>query len=277
MSIKKIYNSIFQVPPKNAKLHNHYQIEKPHQRYQLDLLFMPTDKFGFKYILSLIDCASRYKAATPLKSKDSFHVFNAFKNMIDTDPNLKIPDQIQFDLGSEFNQVSHFMKSNEKTVLKSQNHHAFVESMNRELAKLLFKEMTLKELKTKKTSKAWVDNLPDAINELNNRYTRMIKMTPNEAIKLKIVPQPENEFDKETASLHFPIGSKVRYLLKPDEYLNVVNNKITKERKRATDPNYSLTVYRVIKLIKDNEHSLFMHQLNDRPGNLYNYFELISV
>ena len=56
--------------PKNVE-RPHYQIAIPNQMHQFDLLYMPGDKlYGtkYKYILSGIDVASRFKVARTLKT-----------------------------------------------------------------------------------------------------------------------------------------------------------------------------------------------------------------
>ena len=50
----------------------HYEITEPNQMHQFDLLYMPGDVvYGnkYKYILSGVDVASRYKVARPLITK----------------------------------------------------------------------------------------------------------------------------------------------------------------------------------------------------------------
>ena len=50
---------------------------KPNKQHQIDLLYMPHNVFKgntYKYILTGIDVASRYKVARPLKTKKSSEV-----------------------------------------------------------------------------------------------------------------------------------------------------------------------------------------------------------
>jgi len=56
----------------------------PNSVHQSDLLFLPHDKLlcgrkVFKYALTIVDIASRYKEAEPLTSKDSAEVAKAFQ------------------------------------------------------------------------------------------------------------------------------------------------------------------------------------------------------
>ena len=52
--------------------HPHYDVTKPNEQRQSDLLYMPHNLFEgntYRYILTGIDVASRYKVARPLKTK----------------------------------------------------------------------------------------------------------------------------------------------------------------------------------------------------------------
>ena len=52
----------------------HYEVTIPNEMHQFDLLYMPSDTLyrnKYKYILSGIDVASRYKVARPLRTKQA--------------------------------------------------------------------------------------------------------------------------------------------------------------------------------------------------------------
>ena len=57
--------------------HRHYDVTKPNEQHQFDLLYMPYNVFEgntYKYILTGIDVASRYKVARQLRTKKSSEV-----------------------------------------------------------------------------------------------------------------------------------------------------------------------------------------------------------
>ena len=63
-------------PPKEIH-HSHYDMTKPNEQHQFDLLYMSHNVFEgdtYKYILTGIDVASRYKVARPLRTKKSRQV-----------------------------------------------------------------------------------------------------------------------------------------------------------------------------------------------------------
>ena len=64
-------------PPPKEIHHPHYDLKKPNEQQQFDLLYMPDNLFKgntYKYIVTGIDVASRYKVARPLRTKKSSEV-----------------------------------------------------------------------------------------------------------------------------------------------------------------------------------------------------------
>ena len=73
-----------------------FDIPTPNAAHQADLLFMPQDKDGrkiFKYALTVVDVASRFKEAKPLTSKNSDEVAWAFEKIYKHGP-LKWPKML---------------------------------------------------------------------------------------------------------------------------------------------------------------------------------------
>ena len=61
-----------------------FNIVVPNHIHQADLLYLPHDRVRnkiFKYALTVIDIASRFKAAEPLTSKDSKEIANALSQL----------------------------------------------------------------------------------------------------------------------------------------------------------------------------------------------------
>ena len=64
---------IYISPPKETH-HPHYDVTRPDEQHQFDILYMPHNIFEenmYKYALTGIDVASRYKVARLLKTKKS--------------------------------------------------------------------------------------------------------------------------------------------------------------------------------------------------------------
>ena len=65
------------IPPPKDIHHPHYDVTKPNEQHQFDLVHMPHNVFEgntYKHILSGIDVASRCKVAKPLTTKKSSEV-----------------------------------------------------------------------------------------------------------------------------------------------------------------------------------------------------------
>ena len=60
------------IPSPKEIHHPHYDVTKPNEQHQFNLLYMPHNFFEgntYKYILTGIDVTSRYKVARPLRTK----------------------------------------------------------------------------------------------------------------------------------------------------------------------------------------------------------------
>ena len=76
----------------------------PNEVHQADLLFLPHDRVGrktFRYALTVVDVASRYKEAEPLATKEAKEVADALSRIYRRGP-LKWPKLHQVDPGREF-------------------------------------------------------------------------------------------------------------------------------------------------------------------------------
>ena len=149
-----------------------------------------------KYILTDIDVASRYRAAKPLRTKNSTEVAFALELIYKKSVVFKYPKVFQIGNGSEFkNEVvvklleKHNVDIQRATTKYKKTHTAFVEAFNKEFAKLLFKPVDAQELQDpEKVFTIWVKNLDKAVNKMNNTVSSMIGMKPKDAIKLDTVP-----------------------------------------------------------------------------------------
>ena len=217
-----------------------FDVFVPNEVHQADLLFLPharpaRGKKLYKYALTVVDVASRYKEAEPLSTKESAEVAKAFSTIYKRS-RLKWPKLLQVDPGREFmGAVNKLMKSKnvqirrgDKALHRSQ---AIVERFNRTLADKLFghqyaQEILLESRGSNARSREWVARLPDVINSLNKESTRLTGKAPLEAIKLLEVKHLSSKPKVESL---LPRGVKVRYLCQPGELEGG-------ETSHATDP-----------------------------------------
>ena len=81
-----------------------FDVDVPNKVHQADLLFLPHDKVSkhtYKYALTVVDVASRFKAAEPLATKEAKEVADALSRIYRRGP-LKWPKLLQVDPGCEF-------------------------------------------------------------------------------------------------------------------------------------------------------------------------------
>ncbi|KAL9954499.1 hypothetical protein ACROYT_G042047 [Oculina patagonica] len=175
-----------------------FDVSTPNAVHQADLLFLPHDRLPrgrkvYKYALTVVDVASRYKEAEPLTSKDSTEVAKGFQAIYRRSA-LKWPQMLQVDPGREFMGAVTKEMENRKTAIRRgrvniHRDQAIVERFNRTLAERLFGYQYSVELTlpSGQRSTAWVKRLPEVIAALNNEVTRLTGKKPSEAIKLKAV------------------------------------------------------------------------------------------
>ena len=174
-----------------------FDVTSPNSVHQADLLFLPHDKLPngkkiYKYALTVVDVASRYKAAEALTSKESDEVARSFAKIYRRGP-LKWPQILQVDSGREFMGAVTKAMENNKTVIRRgrPNIHrdqAIVERFNRTLAEKLFGFQYAVEMNMPSgRSTAWVKRLPDVVTAMNNEVTRLTGKKPTDAIREKAV------------------------------------------------------------------------------------------
>ena len=229
----------------------------------------------YKYILTGIDVASRYKIARPMRTKKAKDVAFLLKHIYENDKiPLTYPKVFQCDNGSEFKaDVDKLLKSKGVVVRRAvtkyrHTHTTFVEGLNKIIAMSLFKIMDAQELNKKgKVSHTWVRYLYDLIDKLNNIKVDAIDKKPVEAIEMDEVQQKHRKIYADEEIL--PLDGLYRYLLKPGEEHG-------DSSKRATDNNWSIDVFRLDRVIDGNENRA-MYYLVDGPERSFVREELLLI
>ena len=147
-------------------------------------------------------------------------------------------------------------------------HTAFVEALNKILAKRLFKVQDAQELNDpEKVSSRLVKHLYGLVDELNDMETEMIRMKPKDAIVLDEVPLvvQENYPPEEV----LPEDGLYRYLSQPSEEHD-------DQRRRATDRIWSEGTYR-LREIAENPGNHVMYYLADLPERAFVSEELMLI
>ncbi|XP_057290169.1 uncharacterized protein LOC130612841 [Hydractinia symbiolongicarpus] len=232
-----------------------FTITTLNEMHQFDLLYMPHDKlYGntYKYILTGIDVASRYKVARPLRTKRASEVADKIKDVCKAGP-LHYPKTLQSDNGSKF-------KSDVTKLL---------EDKGVEIRRVTTNTTThLKPLWKATTGSLQNDysspRMPK-MKGINNIKTAMIAMKPNKAIKLDEVSLTKSEEYPEEKPL--PGDGLYLNLLQPGEEHG-------DSRRRATDAWWSRKMYRLDHMVKG---SRTIYYLKDGPERSYVLEELMLI
>ena len=229
-----------------------FDVEIPNEVHQADLLYLPHDKIAkrtYKYALTVVDVASRFKEAEPLTSKTAVEVAEALSRIYKRSP-LKWPKLLQVDPGKEFmGAVSQLLAKHGVSVRRGRvdvhRDQGIVERFNRTLAERLFGHQYAQEMLSEQRSSEWVARLSAVVAALNGEVTRLIGKRPSEAIRSKAVSArpaaPARHRPIWFKEQKLPLGVGVRYLYQPGE--------LEGGRRRATDPTWSLTVHRVERTV----------------------------
>ena len=226
--------------------------------------------------MTVVDVASRYKAAVALTSKDSDEVSRGFAKIYRRGP-LKWPQLLQVDPGREFmGDVTKVMGEHNVTIRRGRpNIHrdqAIVERFNPTLAERLFGYQYAVEMNMPSgRSTAWVKRLPDVVSALNNEVTRLIGKKPADAIREKAVAsKPATPYMRSVGvqERKLPPLVNVRYLYYPGE--------LEGGERRATDPIWSLKVYNIQKVVT-RPHEPVVYYLDDGPKRGFVREELMVV
>ena len=262
------------LPGPKEVIHPRYQVYVPNQMHMVDLLVFPSDHVlgnTYKYLLVLVDVASGYTAIAPLRNKRASDTAFALKALYKHGP-LKYPEQLYSDAGTEFK--GEFLKTLKEHDVKVKSkvtkyHHGFngkVENRNKQISKMLFKNMDAPELFSGKESKIWVKYARDAVDKLNHRVNKTLKMSPVEAIKLDKITPKKLKYPKEKI---LPADGLYRYLLQPGEEHG-------DQRRRATDDIWSRKTFRLSDIEQIPQQRIIYH-LSDGPDRAFVKEELMLI
>ena len=259
----------------------HWRVDKPNKIHQADLLFLPHDTYRkktYKYALVVVDIASSYKDAEALTTKESSEVAKAFEKIYSR--KLKWPEILMVDPGKEFfGNVTTLMTKHKVKFQRSEagNHRsqAFVERANRTLGEKIFTHQYSQEMadaqKSKSRSREWVERLPAILKVMNNEVTRLTGKEPTKVLKSADVPINGTNYGRPVGldEVKLPPGVKVRYLYSPGEGEG-------SERRRATDPIWSLEIYYLSRSVISAEQPV-LYYLSGGPRRSFVREELQVV
>lgn len=212
---------------------------KENYNFMADLLFLPTTKKGFRYLLVVVDLWTDIFDIEPLKNKEPQSVLDALKVMFKRKWLDKPYASFSTDGGGEFKGVLQKYLYNESIyhkVTKAFRHtqQGNVEMLNQQIGRLLNGYMNTKEEETGKQYNEWVEELPFIRNELNKYRKEKNKNKIKNVQKSKFLNEPK-----------FKVGDTVIYQL--DAPLNALGHRQSTANFRVGDYRYNVKQPRKIK------------------------------
>lgn len=236
-----------------------------------DLLHLPTTQDGYKYLLVVVDLASKEFDIQPMKDTNSKSTVNAIEKMFKR-PYIKMPhSSIQVDGGAEFNKFfTQWCRSNDillkRTIPYRHKQNSMVESLNRQLGRLFNGYMNAVERHTGKTYREWDDIIDDVRKELNKFRKRKL-------------PENVSDYDypyfDQTYISRFKVGDYVHYRL--DYPQDALGKKQPTPNFREGDYRYSHEPVKIVKVIQMNTEPYYRYMLEGIPNASYSEYDLLKT
>jgi len=262
-------HQIYRPSPKNIPYTSYSRISKPNSVHMCDLVEIPydedllentnlSDKNNeiFYYVLLIIDCASRFRDFVFLTSKNSSEVADAFRSIYEKPNNpLTYPRLLQCDEDRSFmGNVTLLMNKHGVRIrrIKARFRHTSLAIVDRYAGLFtlrVFKNQYAIEflLPSGERCKECERFARKIVDNMNNTSTRLIGMSPNDAMKL------ERVYSKPSVKYNCPIGinepqlpkdTTVRFLLAKGQWENDPF-----ERRRITDPVWSPSLHKIRRIV----------------------------
>ena len=210
-----------------------------------------------------------------LKTKESGEISKCFVKIYSR--RLSWPGVLMVDPGREFmGSVSKLMEKHGVSIQRGQagNHRsqAFVERANKTLSERLFSFQYAQEMVREKRSREWVKRLPLVLKAMNSEPTRLIGKDPSSAIGLEKVGVKGEGYKRPVGldEVRLPPGVLIRYLYAPGEGEGG-------ERRRATDPIWSLGVWELSRSVVSSDQPVLYYLSEGAPKRGFVREELLVV
>ncbi|MEN9946855.1 MAG: Maverick-related virus strain Spezl [Pseudomonadota bacterium] len=239
--------------------------------FMADLLHLPTTYEGYKYLLVVVDLASKEFDIQPMKTTDSKSTVTAIEKMFKRSYIKKPHSSIQVDGGAEFNKwFTQWCRSNDillkRTIPYRHKQNSMVESLNKQLGRLFNGYMNMMEQKEKETYREWTDILDDVRKELNKFRKREMP---------KNVSDYDYPFFDQTIVPRFKVGDWVHYRL--DYPRDALGKKQPTPEFRTGDYRYSHKPVQITQVIQMNTEPYYRFMLNGIKNASYSEYDLLKT
>ena len=268
--LKRLFDQL-DVPSKHAPRRKKFKRRKtkvhgPFNTYQMDIVDYRSFEYQnnrYRYILTIIDCFTRYAYAIPLKLKDAENTSKAvleFLNQLNT-----VPKFIYSDAGLEFtnNLVQHIFKERGimHFILRHAHKASIVERFNRTLKTALQMHFTASG------SDKWVGKpLNSILKNYNNKYHRSIKMAPSQVTL--------SNFRDVYKTLYPEKSTRLLCKLEKDDLVRIALDKDIFAK--GYRQNFSDDIYKVVKSISTD--TVCYYVVKSPKGELLNkYYQELQL
>lgn len=211
--------------------------------WSVDLVEMKPDE-GYKFIMTCIDCFTRYAWAVPMKSKSKEASWDAFKSILSKG---RRPNKLWVDAGGEFyNSVWEKELGKLKIGMYSTGGNSkavIVERFNRTLKTMMYKEFS------RSGKEDWVAMLPRLLLKYNTTSHSSVGMSPEKASKY----------------LGKPLEYKIGKLGKPKYKLNDWVRIQTEKGKfgKGYTQNWTKELFRIVRIDANEPVMYHLVDIND--------------
>lgn len=265
--VKKEIGYELHKPARKKYLRRHVVLHGFKDLFEADLIDLNSygeKNRGYKYILLVICCFSKYVFTRPLKTKSGLEQTEAMRSILLSREKsfLKPPKFIHVDRGGEFycepmkklmSDLNINMYSTGSKIKASMAERAI-----RTVKTILFREFSIRG------SYKWIDILKNIIRQYNNSYHRTIKMPPS-----MVTPEDEsylqsihnsNQVDTKIGKIKFQVGDIVRI------------SKIKAIFDKGYLPNWSTELFEITEVCKTRPVTYKLKDLHGQPvtGGFYN-------
>lgn len=230
--------------------------------WQIDLVEMipySRENKGNKYLLTVIDCFSKFAWAVPLKQKTADSVAKAMENVFLSSKST--PKHIQSDQGKEF----YNSKFNSLMKQYNVNHYStfsnikasIVERFNRTLKEKIWRSFSLRG------NYKFLDILPQILLEYNSSFHTTLGMKPIDARHKKMERYLKN-------NVYSSVAQKVRkQKFKEEDFVRISKQKTSFSK--GYKPNWSSEIFKVDKIQKTYPYTYLLEDLKGQPisGGFY--------
>jgi hypothetical protein len=259
------------------KVYNKIWLEIPHEEdYNLmaDLMDLPTTSSGYKHLFCIVDLYTLEFDCEPVKNKTSQTVLDAMLECFKRKYVKKPYASLNTDGGSEFKSVFHKWVYDQNIYHKygspyRHKQQSVVESLNRQIAKLLMLYLNKMSKKTQKEYTDWYMFLPNVRSSLNEYRQGLFKMLTNKYKSYSLIDQNIETTPK------FNVGQVVHYKLDYPE--NSLLDKQSSAKWREGDQRYSETTREIVQIIYMNSKPWYRYKLLGIPNISFSEYELIPA